>query len=316
MAVFLFLLECVPLLAASQSVLPQLPADKIVARVNGVALHGAELNGYVEAILPNIGFHGKVDPSKIKEYRKAALDRMIMHELVYQEACRRHIHIPRERIKREVQAEEHRFRSPAAFKGALARKGLNLKKLRTLIEHNLMVAEVVRRDILNPGKVGDSQAKAYYEKNLKRFREPESILVRHIFFPPKPEFARQAEEVRQKALAKNTSEEFDRLARDYSKDDYRVMGGMLGWVHRGRLEPAIEQSAFALNPGQVSGVIKTSTGYHIIRLEAKRPAHTVPFKQVRKMIIAQLEAKRKERLRKRLKDKLYNRAKVQVLEHF
>ena len=138
---------------ASQSALPQLPADTVVARVNGVALRGAELNGYVEAIIPNIGFHGKVDPSKINQYRQAALDRMIMHELVYQDAVRRHIRIPSERIEREVQMEERRFRSPAAFKDALARQGFTVKSLHTLIEHNLMVAEVVRRDILNPSKV-------------------------------------------------------------------------------------------------------------------------------------------------------------------
>ncbi len=315
-AVFLVLLGSVPLPAASQSVLPQFPADKVVARVNGVALRGAELNGYVEAILPNIGFHGKVDPSKISEYRKAALDRMIMHELVYQEAVRRHIHIPRERIEREVQTEEHRFRSQAAFKDALARQGLDMNRLRTLVEHNLMVAEKVRRDILNPSKVSDSEARAYYKKNLKRFREPESVLVRHIFFPPKPESAREAEQVRQKALAKNTSEEFDRLAWKYSKDDYRVMGGMIGWVHRGRLEPEIEKAAFGLKPGQISEVIKTSTGYHLIRVEGRQPAHTVPFKEMRKTIVSQLEAKKEEHLRKQLKDRLYKPAKIEVLEHF
>ena len=301
---------------ASQSALPQLPADTVVARVNGVALRGAELNGYVEAIIPNIGFHGKVDPSKINQYRQAALDRMIMHELVYQDAVRRHIRIPSERIEREVQIEERRFRSPAAFKDALARQGFTVKSLHTLIEHNLMVAEVVRRDILNPSKVSDSEAKAYYEKNLSRFREPESVLVRHIFFPPKPESAGQAEQVRQKALAKNTSEEFDGLAWKYSKDDYHVMGGMLGWVHRGRLEPEVEKAAFALKPGQVSAVIKTPTGYHLIRVEGKQPAHLIPFQQVRKMITSQLEAKKQERLRNQLKERLYKQAKVQVLEHF
>lgn len=305
-----------PLLSGADSALPQLPADQVVARVNGTELRGAVLNDYLEVFLPNFTFHGKVQPEKINTYRQQALERMILHELIYQDALRRRIRIPTSQIEAEIARTRGRYRSQAAFEKAVAKRGLTIKGLRSVAEHNLLVAEVVRRDITNRTRVTDVEVRAYYRKNLARFREPESVQVRHIFIPPGLGADRQAREVRQKALDKNTSEEFDRLAREYSKDDYRVMGGMLGWVHRGTLEPELEKAAFALRPGEVSPVIATSTGFHVLRVEGKRSERQVPLRGVQEKIRSQLAEARAKQLREELRARLYKNAKVEVLTRF
>lgn len=310
---FWMLLFVAPLLAAAEDSVSPLPPDQLVARVNGVELRGATLNDYMDAVLPNLGIHGKMQSDKINLYRREALDRLILHELIYQDALRRQIRIPVTQIDAEIARTRGRFRSQDAFEKALAKRGLTLKGLRSITEHNLLVAEVVRRDITNRTRVADPQVRAYYQKNLGHYREPESVQVRHIFIPPGLGADRQAQGVRQKALAKNTSEEFDRLAREYSKDDYRVMGGMLGWIHKGRLEPELEKAAFALRPAEVSLVIATSTGFHLLRVEGKRAERQVPLAEAREGIRTRLVEARTKELREQLRARVYKDAKVEIL---
>ena len=170
---FWMLLFVAPLLAAAEVSGSPLPPDQLVARVNGVELRGATLNDYMDAVLPNLGIHGKMQSDKINLYRREALDRLILHELIYQDALRRQIRIPVTQIDAEIARTRGRFRSQDAFEKALAKRGLTLKGLRSITEHNLLVAEVVRRDITNRTRVADPLVRAYYQKNLGHYREPE-----------------------------------------------------------------------------------------------------------------------------------------------
>lgn len=301
---------------AANSTLPQLPGDQVVARVNGVELRGRALNDYVDVLVPNLTVHGKVEADKIKMYRRQALDRMVLHELIYQDAVRRGFHVRDADVDAEITTIRNRFRSQQAFERSLAAQGLTLEGLRTQLKHNWMIAAVVRQDITERAKVGDQEARLYYDRNRARFRQPESVQVRHIFLPLNAEGERQANEVRRMATAKNTSEEFDSLARRYSKDDYRVMGGMLGSVHRGRLEPELEKSAFSLNPGEISPVIRTSTGFHLLRVEAKQPERMVPFSEAKDKLRGELASSKTKRLRDELRTRVYKHANIELLARF
>ena len=309
----LFLLIIPGLLTAADPSLPQLPADMVVARVNNVELRGDALNEYVGIFLPNLAFHGKVRPEKIGEYRRKALDRMILHELIYQDAIRRGIRAAPDKIEAEINLTRRRFRTEESFQKALAARGLTLEYLRRLAERNLKVAEVVRRDITSRNRIPDKQIRDTYSRNMERFHQPESILLRHILFKRNTE---QAEEIRRMALSNNTPREFERLACKYSEGDYRVKGGLLGWVHRGRLDPELEKAVFDLREGQVSRVVKTSAGLHLLRVEKRRAARQVPFEEVREKINAQLMAKKTEQLREELRQRVFQNAKVEILAKF
>lgn len=300
----------------AENSLPQLPAEQVVARVNGVELRGAALNDYLEVFLPGSSFHGKVQPEKINTSRREALERMILHELIYQDAVRRGLRVPSSQVEAELARMRQRFRTPEAFARSLEKRRLTMEELRALVRRNLLVAEAVRRDITARSRVSDEEVRAYYRKNQARYSQPESVLLRHIIIPSGPGAAGQANEVRRTAIAKNSSEDFDQLARKYSKDDYRVMGGLLGWVHRGRLEPELEEAAFRLRPGETGEVIQTSTGFHLLRVEGKQPERLLPLKEVRENIRAELEAAKAKRLREEMRARLYRNAKVEILARF
>lgn len=301
---------------AAQNSLPQLPAQQVVARVNGVELRGAALNEYLEVFLPGFSFHSKVQSEKINTYRRQALERMILHELIYQDAVRRGLRVPSSQVEAEIARTRQRFRTREAFERSLEKRGLTMEELRALVRRNLLVAEAVRRDITARSRVSDEEVRRYYRKTAARFRQPESVLLRHIIIPSGPGAAGQANEVRRLAIAKNSGEDFDQLARKYSKDDYRVLGGLLGWVHRGRLEPDLEEAAFRLRPGETGEVIQTPTGFHLLRVEGKQPERLLPFNEVRENIRGELEAAKAKRLREELRARLYRNAKVEILARF
>lgn len=296
--------------------LPQLPASQVVARVNGVELHGDVLNDYVKAVLPDFSFHGAVKPELLNTYRKAALDRMVLHELIYQDGKRRHITVPEAKVEAEVKDMQRMYQNPEAFQHDLARRGFTLDQLRAQIRHNMIIAAVIHHDVTAKLVVTDLQISTYYQKNLARFREPAKVKLSEILIPAGPDGAKLANDVHAQAAAKNTAANFDQLATKYSKDDYRVMGGEVGWKHRDSMDPEIEKQTFALRPGQVSPVFQTKTGYHIVRVENKQAERTVPLAEMRKKIREQLLSENKMKLSQALHERVYKNANVELLAKF
>jgi peptidyl-prolyl cis-trans isomerase D len=140
--------------------------------------------------------------------------------------------------------------------------------------------------------VTDQDLQAYYDQHREEFRVPEQVKVSHILIktplpePGKQEDEKAVAEVRTKA--ENVLKEvkaggdFAKLAEKYSEDPGSAKsGGELGWVGRGRTVPEFEKAAFSLNKGQTSDLVKSSYGFHIIRLEDKQEAHLKSLAEVK-----------------------------------
>ncbi|RME42954.1 MAG: peptidyl-prolyl cis-trans isomerase, partial [Deltaproteobacteria bacterium] len=151
-------------------------------------------------------------------------------------------------------------------------------------------------------EISPEQIAAFYEENRDRFRVEEEIHARHILVKSSPDAsAAEDEAARKKAealLAKiRQGADFASVARENSDDlSNRDKGGDLGFFGRGRMVPPFEDAAFALLPGEVSDVVKTRFGYHIIKLEEKREARQKSLEEVSDEIAAELKA---EEARKR-----------------
>ena len=102
------------------------------------------------------------------------------------------------------------------------------------------------------------------------------------------------------------------LAWDYSEGPYRVKGGDLGLVHKGRLEPELEKEAFRLMPGQLSNIIETRYGYHIVRVEEIKTPEQLDLEDVSKRIKEELTEKKETQLREALVEKLKAQANIEV----
>lgn len=138
--------------------------------------------------------------------------------------------------------------------------------------------------------IPETQIAEYYQTHLQEFRSEEEIHARHILIKPTTQdpagdqaALAKAEDVRRKALAAGA--DFAALARQYSEDEgSKPSGGDLGFFPRGRMVEEFTQAAFALQPGGVSAPVKSQFGYHVIKVEERRPAGQRSIEEVRESI--------------------------------
>lgn len=158
--------------------------------------------------------------------------------------------------------------------------------------------------VFRPPKPTESEARAYYETHPDMARVDESVALREILLSTQQD-ARDV--VRILGSDRNA---FELLARTRSRSPNASRGGLLGSFRRGELPPEIEQTAFAMAPGQVSGIVTTSFGYHVLRLEARTPQGTRSFSEARPDIESRLAEAKARLAMKQLIDGLVSQAQV------
>ncbi|MFZ0662681.1 MAG: peptidylprolyl isomerase [Acidobacteriaceae bacterium] len=144
-----------------------------------------------------------------------------------------------------------------------------------------------------PAPVTDAEVQQYYQQHISDYQVAAQVKVRHILI------AVNSQDPKADAAAKAKAEsildqlhhgaDFAKLAKEYSDDPgSKAQGGELGWIKHGVTVPEFDKAAFALQPGQTSGLVRTKFGYHIIQTEAKQAAHTRPLDEVKPEITATL----------------------------
>lgn len=185
-------------------------------------------------------------------------------------------------------------------------KDANIKKEIEEATKQITIGGLLKKEIEQKLQVSDEDVKNYYEANKEQLKEPEKFRVRHILV--------DTEETAKDILTRlNAGEDFATLAKEKSKDPSKEQGGDLGFFSKGQLIPEFEQAALGLEVGQISGVVKTQFGYHVIKMEEKQPARERSFEEVKDSIKQTLLAtKQKERFEALLNDL---RAKNKVVIH-
>lgn len=149
-------------------------------------------------------------------------------------------------------------------------------------------------DFMPSVHISDAELHKQYEDNLDNYRVPERVDVRHILIKtqgkPKDEWPKLKAKAEDILKQLQHGANFAELAKKDSEDPgSAAQGGELGWITRGQTVPTFEKEAFSLKPGQLSGVVETEYGYHIIQVEKKEPAHVKPFDEVKSQILAEAQ---------------------------
>ena len=147
-------------------------------------------------------------------------------------------------------------------------------------------------------EVSEDEIRAYYRSRLEEFRVQERAQVSHILFRTLGQTKEEAALAEQKAndvlRQARAGSEFAKLAEEHSEDGTAAVGGELGWVYRGQTVQEFEQAAFTLEPGTVSDLIKTTYGFHILRVAEKQRAHLETFDQVKDRLRPILEGQKRD----------------------
>jgi peptidyl-prolyl cis-trans isomerase D len=169
-------------------------------------------------------------------------------------------------------------------------------------------------------KVTDAQVQAYYNAHLADYQVKDQVKARHILISV-PEGADAKTDAAAKAKAQGILDQlhhggdFAALAKANSDDPgSKDNGGDLGFFQKGKMVPAFEQAAFALQPGQISGLVKTSFGYHIIQVEEKQTAHTKPLAEVQSTILPVIQQQEVGAAEQAYANQLTDQAKKEGLE--
>ena len=164
-------------------------------------------------------------------------------------------------------------------------------RLQVARERTLSEARLAQLDSRKPDRAAlEKVALADYRANPDKFMTPEQVRVRHILIDARScDAEKQIAQLLEQARAPGA--DFAVLAQRYSQDPGSAKrGGDLGFFERGKMAPEFDKAAFALTkPGEVSDVVRTQFGFHIIRLEERRPAAREPFEKVRDPLVRDIE---------------------------
>ncbi len=196
------------------------------------------------------------------------------------------VKLPADEVNRRLEEERQRLGSDQ-FEKDLKSQGLTLEQYKKTVEEKALVDELGKK-IGEGVNVSADEAESYYLTHKDLFSQTLMVHAQHILL----ENESQADVV--DADAKRGAD-FATLAKSFSKDEATASnGGDLGWIESGTMEPALEEAVFALQPGQVSGVIKASDGFHVVKVLERRDASVPSFSEVAGQAIEMLTNRRKE----------------------
>ncbi len=247
-------------------------ATTILATIGSQKITMADFKEEINSLPPQYR-QMAADPAMQKEF----LDTLVTRTIIYQEGMRQKM-LDNPIVKKQIEA----FRK------------------------KIVVAALLDQEISRKIKdISDAELKSYYDKNLKEFQQPKQVKARHILLKDQ----KQAEEVRQKLLK---GEDFATLAKEFSTGPSKTRGGDLGFFSREKMVKEFSDVAFSLKPKEISQVVKTKFGSHIIRVDEIKEGRQQTFDEVKTKLGDKIRAERKNQYFKDYVDGLKKQVKVKT----
>ena len=275
--------------------------DRVVARVNNSVITLGTLEDRVTVFSSQMKTSGSVgEQLPKKKLMKGILDEMIAEKLQTQEAKKLGMKVAEKTLE---EALDDLYNSnnitSEQFKEMLKNEGSDLEAYKEVIRDQILVARI-RRSIIGSGAVKERSIRKYYRKNKKDYWVPEKITASHIMLIKENGSSDKEIQLNKKKAEKilqqvQGGEEFSELAKKYSEDVSAHSGGGLGTIDRGTMMPEFENAAFNLKIGEVSKVVETANGFHIIKCDNIIPGYVKEYKMVRSEIESILRSKKKKK---------------------
>jgi peptidyl-prolyl cis-trans isomerase C len=301
--------------AAVKPMPPQIP--DVLARVNGEKIERWEFDNAVKRMEARAG--GPVPPDKRDEVLRGVLDQLVAYHLLAQESRARKLAVADADVDAQLANVRKSFPTEDAFKQGIAAQGLTIDQLKTQAKTSLEVTKVIEAEVNSKVAVQDPEVKTFYDQNLERFKQGDSVHAAHILIGiPQNATAEQKAEAKTKAAAilktVKAGGDFATLARANSSDQgSAAKGGDLGFFPKGQMTPAFEEAAFKLKPGAVSGLVETPFGFHIIKVLERRGPRTAPFAEVSGQIKDFLTQGQREQKLEQFVEQVKAKGKVEIL---
>lgn len=295
---------------------PPASAKDVAAQVNGHTITYQELNTEFRARTRRSFETVETNP-QWQRIRKQILERMIDEQLLDEEAARQKISVSPEEVDQRLKTLEARFPSPKAFKEELSRRGITAAQLKTNIREGLMRHQLLKKEVLDKIAVSPEELESFYQAHKDKYTQEEAVHARHILIKvapdASPEDDRKAKEKARAVLAKaKKGEDFAQLAKENSEGPTKDRGGDLGYFGRGQMVKPFEDAAFSLKAGEIRGPVRTKFGYHIVKVEDRKEAKQLTYKEVQGQVKEDLMTDKANARYEEYVDQLRKKAKITV----
>lgn len=220
---------------------------------------------------------------------RRVLDGLITRATLEAETQRLGITVASDEIDAILSQFRGQFPDEDTFRNVLQQQGYTEERFEAELRRQMAIEQLFEQEVFAAITVEEQELQDFYEENTMYFEQPEQVSARHIILTTQgasDDAARSAIRQEIEGLRRRIAggEDFAEVAREHSQDGSAARGGSLGTFGRGQMVPAFEEVAFSLPVGELSQVVETQFGYHLVEVTERIPARTIPYPEVRGQI--------------------------------
>jgi len=277
--------------------------------VNGVVIDQADIDReFAEVEKQALAKGQKIPDDRMDQIRNSIIDNFINEELLIQESKGHGIKVEPSEVETAFADIQKRFNDKAALEKALAESNITVDELKAKIERGIAAKKLIDTQVVNTIVVLETENRAFYDKHPEYFKQAEQVKASHILIrcDPKAEASvkdeakRKVKDIQEKLTA---GESFSELAKQFSEGPSKSQSGDLGFFEREKMVKPFADAAFALQTGEISDIVETDFGFHLIKVTDKKAASTEEYETVKEKINSHLKREKiQEAVGKYIKD--------------
>jgi len=261
--------------------------DAKVAIVNDIPITETDVTLEVK----RIQFQAKamqkpLDPSMMLSMREKVIDSLINRELLYQESKAKGITTDEADIDNSIDQIKQRLEAGQSFESLMVEMGISMETMRTQVGQASAIQKLLEMEVYPKAMVSEKESRIFFENNPQYFKKPEEVKASHILIQVTADASEEEKLAARKKIEDiqikiEAGDDFADLARQYSEGPSSVNGGDLGYFDRKKMVKPFSDAAFDLTPGQVSNIVETRFGFHLIKVYDKKAKSTYEFEDIK-----------------------------------
>ncbi len=275
--------------------------NSMIASVNGNQITQEELQDAVQNMLAS--YQGQVPPEQMQQLQpmiqKQALENLINQKLLIQQAEKDGITAEDKQVEERINELISRFPNKEAFLQQIQAAGFTEELMRKEMNQNLVIETMINKKTGGIPDATTEEVEVFYNENPEDFKVPERVQASHILFTTEPTDSDDVKAQKRLKLASLKGEiekgaDFAQVATENSDCPSKEQGGSLGAVEKGKMVKEFEDVAFSAKIGEVSDIVETQFGYHLIKVTDRQSAGTLELAEVRDKVQEFLTRQKKE----------------------
>lgn len=313
---------------ADQPPVVQVPApppgkviNAIAAVVNDDVITLYEVNREAKPAISDAEKKSALDDAARSRIRRMVLEGLVEKKLADQKIKELNITISADDVRQAIEdVKKQNNMTQDALVTALAAQGLSFDQYQDQLRDQLEKLKLVSMEVRSKIQVGETEMREYYEAHRARYSEDDTFHARHIFFrinekSPTAEIKKAMQTALMVLEEAKSGKDFIELAKTYSEDPAaRADGGDMGRFKKGDMMPELEKAVTALKPGEISELVSTPVGIHIIKLEERIPGKLKPFESVKAEIENEIYRKKSEERFSQWAKELRSKSSIEIKE--